>query len=74
MAPEGGPRFENLVASQLLEYCHLVEDTEGHVMALRFLRDTDDREVDFGVVRDRKPLFGVECKRGERAVSPAAPA
>ena len=42
--PEGGPRFENLVASQLLKYCHFVEDTEGHAMELRFLRDTDKRE------------------------------
>jgi predicted AAA+ superfamily ATPase len=71
MAPEGEPRFENLVASQLLKYCHFVEDTEGHAMELRFLRDTDQREVDFIVLRDRKPLFGVECKTGERAVSPA---
>jgi hypothetical protein len=66
-----GPRFENLVASQLLKYCHWVEDTQGHVMELRYLRDTDGREVDFVVMRDRKPLFAVECKSGEKAVSPA---
>jgi len=71
MAPEGGPRFENLVASQLLKYCHFVEDTEGHAMELRFLRDTDRREVDFVVLQNRKPLFAVECKSGERGVSPA---
>jgi hypothetical protein len=71
MTPEGGARFENLVASQLLKYCHFVEDTEGHAMELRFLRDTDKREVDFVVLRNRKPLFAVECKSGERAVSPA---
>lgn len=69
--PEGGARFENLVASQLLKYCHLIEDTEGHAMELRFLRDTDKREVDFVVLRDRAPLFAVECKSGDRAVSPA---
>lgn len=71
MTPEGGPRFENLVASQLLKYCHFVEDTEGYAMELRFLRDTDGREVDFVVLRDRRPLFAVECKTGERGVSPA---
>jgi predicted AAA+ superfamily ATPase len=71
MAPAGGPRFENMVASQLLKYCHFVEDTEGHAMELRFLRDTDKREVDFVVLRDRAPLFAVECKTGERAISPA---
>jgi hypothetical protein len=68
---EDGPRFENLVASQLLKYCHFVEDTEGHVMELRYLRDTDGREVDFVVLRNRKPMFAVECKSGEKAVSPA---
>ncbi len=71
MTPEGGARFENLVASQLLKYCHFVEDSEGHAMELRFLRDTDKREIDFVVLRDRKPVFAVECKSGERALSPA---
>ncbi|MDP6977144.1 MAG: ATP-binding protein [Myxococcota bacterium] len=68
MAPEGGARFENLVACQLLKFCHFVEDTEGHSMELRFLRDTDKREVDFVVLKDRKPLFAVECKSGDRDV------
>jgi len=71
MAPQGGPRFENLVASQLLKYCHFLEDTEGYTMELRFLRDTDKREVDFVVLRDRKPEFAVECKSGEHSVAPA---
>jgi hypothetical protein len=66
-----GPRFENMVASQLLKYCHWVEDTEGYAMELRYLRDTDKREVDFVVLKDRRPLFAVECKSGEKAVSPA---
>ena len=48
-----------------------VEDTQGHAMELRFLRDTDKREVDFVVIRDRQSAFAVECKSGERAVSPA---
>ena len=34
-----GPRFENMVASQLLKYCHWVEDTQGYTMELRYLRD-----------------------------------
>ena len=67
----GGPRFENMVACQLLKYCHWVEDTEGHVMELRYLRDTDKREVDFVVLKDRKPLFAVECKSGDKAIGPA---
>ena len=66
-----GPRFENMVASQLLKYCHWMEDTLGHVMELRYLRDTDKREIDFVVLKEKKPLFAVECKSGERAISPA---
>ncbi len=66
---EIGFRFENLVASHLLKYCHYLEDTEGFKMELRFLRDTDGREVDFVVLKDRKPLFAVECKTGEKSLS-----
>ncbi len=65
-----GFRFENLIASHLLKYCHFLEDTEGYKMELRFLRDTDKREVDFVVMKDSKPLFAVECKHGEKSVSP----
>jgi predicted AAA+ superfamily ATPase len=70
--PDQGARFENLVASQLLKYCHYEQDREGHLMELRYLRDTDKREVDFVVLKDRKPVFAVECKTGPKAVSPAA--
>ena len=40
-------------------------------MELRYLRDTDKREVDFVVLRDRRPLFAVECKSGDKAVGSA---
>ncbi|HEX9562935.1 MAG TPA: ATP-binding protein [Gemmatimonadaceae bacterium] len=69
---EPGPRFENMVASQLLKYCHQEEDVDGRKMELRFLRDTDGREVDFVVIRDGKPAFAVECKTGDKSVSAAA--
>ncbi len=65
-----GSRFENLVASHLLKYCHFIEDTEGDSMELRFLRDTDKREIDFVVIKSGKALFAVECKHGEKSVSP----
>jgi len=68
---ESGARFENLVACQLLKYCHLLEDSEGYRMELRFLRDTDRREVDFIVLKEGNPLFAVECKTGEKDISPA---
>ena len=72
VVPDSGPRFENLVAAQLLKYCHWREDVEGHRMELRFLRDTDKREVDFVVIQDKKALFAVECKTGDKTAAPAA--
>ncbi len=66
-----GTRFENMVACQLLKYCHFIEDTQGHQMELRYLRDTDRREVDFVVLRDGRAEFAVECKSGDRSAAPA---
>jgi uncharacterized protein len=63
---DAGARFENLVASHLLKYCHFIEDTLGHDMELRYLRDTDGRETDFVVLRDHQPEFAVECKVSDR--------
>lgn len=65
-----GHRFENMLASHLLKYCHWIEDTEGYKMELRFLRDVEKREIDFVVMKDGKTQFAVECKVGERIVSP----
>lgn len=62
-------RFENMVASQLLKYCHFRQDTEGYVMDLQYIRDKDGREIDFVVLQDQKPLFAVECKLSGQAIS-----
>ncbi len=64
-----GAKFENLVASHLLKYCHFQEDTQGYKMELFFLRDTDKREIDFVVTQNKKPVFAVECKNGEKYTS-----
>lgn len=63
-------RFENLVASNLLKFCHKSEDTEGEEMDLHFLRDSQKREIDFVVTKNKKPLFAVECKSGDKKISP----
>jgi len=64
-------RFENMVASQLLKYCHYMQDWEGYNMELRYIRDTDAREIDFVVVKDSNPIFAVECKLNDADLSPA---
>jgi predicted AAA+ superfamily ATPase len=65
-----GVRFENMMASQLLKFCHYHTDVEGHKMELRYIRDTDKREVDFVVIKDHRPLFAVECKLKDDPPSP----
>ena len=64
-----GARFENLVAYHLLKWCHFCEDTEGWTQELRDFRDTDKREVDFVIMRNRKPILFVEAKYADTAVS-----
>ena len=64
-----GARWENLVASHLLKFCHYHEDTAGDRMELRFLRDVTAREIDFVVLKNKKPVFAVECKTGEQKLS-----
>jgi predicted AAA+ superfamily ATPase len=70
-APAGGPRFENLVASHLLKLCHWLSDVEGWRTELRYVRDREGREVDFVILRDRRPWVLVEAKEGDRDVSPS---
>ena len=55
----------------LLKWCHWVEDTEGRDMELGYFRDNEKREVDFVVVRNRKPILLIECKYGDRNLSPS---
>lgn len=65
-----GERFENLVASHLLKYCHYQEDTLGIKTELRYFKDTvTEKEIDFIVMQKNKPVFAVECKTGERELS-----
>ncbi|MBN1444060.1 MAG: ATP-binding protein [Planctomycetes bacterium] len=71
LVPEPGPRFENLVASHLLKFCHLLEDAEGYRVSLHYLRDRAGREVDFLVTLDRKPWFAVEAKIRAQDIDPS---
>jgi predicted AAA+ superfamily ATPase len=59
---DAGARFENLVGSHLLKYCHYLHDVYGHAVELNFVRDLEKREVDFLLTWHKKPWLLVECK------------
>ncbi len=63
-------RFENLIAAHLLKYQHFIEDTQGIDTELRYFRDQDEREVDFVMIENQKPVLFVECKRTEFSPDP----
>lgn len=66
-----GARAETFIA------CHLLKAVEGWTdlglgnFELRYLRDKMKREVDFLVVRERKPWFLVEVKLSDTKISPS---
>lgn len=65
-----GARFENLVASHLLKFCHFQEDALGLKTELRYFKNAaTEKEIDFIVLQKGNPLFAVECKTGERQIS-----
>ena len=66
-----GARAETMIACHLLKAVETWEDAGLGRFELRYLRDKEKREVDFVVVRDRKPWFLVEAKLGEQSLSPA---
>jgi len=64
-----GAVFENLVACHLLKQIHFARDSEGHKMELYFLRDKDQREVDFLVTKNNKVEELIEVKLKSTEVS-----
>jgi predicted AAA+ superfamily ATPase len=66
-----GARAETMVACHLLKAVHAWTDLGFGRFELCYLRDKEKREVDFVVVKDRKPWFLVEVKTSERSLAPA---
>ena len=64
-------RLENLTALHLLKACHYWTDAAYGDFDLRFVRDKEQREVDFLVTRDGKPWCLIECKSNDTQPSPA---
>ena len=60
---DDGAKYENMIASHLLKFCHYLYDKEGFKADLHYIRDKEKREVDFLISIDKKPWFCVETKK-----------
>lgn len=64
-----GPRLENLVATHLLKSIHFAQDYLGYNFELCYVRDKEHREVDFVVLKERKPIELIEVKTKDTSIS-----
>jgi len=62
-------RLENMVAYHLLKRVLFLEDTEGEKARLYYIRDREQREVDFLTVINNKPEWLIEVKTSEEDLS-----
>lgn len=67
--PKDGAKLENLVASHLLKLCHYLYDAKGYKAELCFIRDVEQREVDFLVTVNKKPWMAIEVKNSDQTIS-----
>jgi len=66
-----GARTETFIACHLLKAVQTWEDLGFGTFELHYLRDKQQREVDFLISRDGNPWFLVEAKRSDRVLSPS---
>ena len=68
----GGMRNENFIASQLLKSVQWWTDSGLGEFGLHYVRDKQQREVDFLIAKDGEPYMLVECKTSlDEPLSPA---
>lgn len=66
-----GARVENLIALNLLKRCHYIEDAYGDALELMYIRDKEEREVDFVITYKRRPVALLEVKTSAQEPSPS---
>lgn len=64
-----GARFENLVATHLLKKIQFLEDSTGERYELNYIRERGGHEVDFVIVKNRKPILLIEAKVSDSNIS-----
>ena len=65
-----GAAYENLVACSLLKENHFLEDCYGKTCGLYYLRNKEQKEIDFLVTRDQMPAAMIETKWSDSSLSP----
>jgi predicted AAA+ superfamily ATPase len=68
---DDGARFETLTACHLLKAAETWTDAGLGEFELRYIRDALQNEVDFLLLRDRRPWLLVECKLSRTQLSPS---
>jgi predicted AAA+ superfamily ATPase len=63
-------RFENMIALHLLRLVDWAREVEGERLELRYFRTRAGHEVDFVLLRDRKPWIAIEAKSSEQPLAP----
>jgi predicted AAA+ superfamily ATPase len=63
-----GAKFENLVAGHLLKACHYWTDTGEGLFDLYYLRNKEKQEIDFIIIKDKKPWLCIESKLSETKI------
>lgn len=71
VSDSGGARLENAVACALLKRAHFLMDTKGIKSELFYLRDREQREVDFLTVSDQKLEYMIEVKTSDDQFAPS---
>lgn len=62
-------RFENIIAAHLLKYCDYLSDTGEGDFKLHYLRNKEQKEIDFLITKDKKPWLPVEVKLHDSKLS-----
>jgi len=66
---DSGAKFENLIACHLLKACHFWTDTGLGTFELHYLKNKEKKEIDFLIVKDKKPWLPIECKLTDTTLS-----
>lgn len=70
VSDSGGARLENAVACALLKRANFLTDTQGKKSEVYYLRDKEQREVDFLTVLENRPEYLIEVKTSDDQFSP----